>query len=145
MVRAFLRLSAGLLSLAPFWRLFVLALLVVNGVAPLFYLDAFLGRMVLLSLMTSTLFMTFLTQRFGFARILGLAHVAWLPMLVVAFLSLPAFPMSTSFGLWLRVLLLLDSFALVFDTWDVVRFLRGDKAEMVPALDDHYVLKRFRA
>ncbi|MCH8031411.1 MAG: hypothetical protein IIB09_06305, partial [Bacteroidetes bacterium] len=41
------------------------------------------------------------------------------------------FPAAESFGLWLRALLVTNAISLVIDTVDVIRWLRGDRAEMV--------------
>jgi hypothetical protein len=79
--------------------------------------------------------MTALTGRFGFSRIVGLGHVAWLPLLAFLVGSVAEVPATTGFGLWLRSVIVLDAISLVFDAVDAVRFARGDRAETVPGLE----------
>ncbi len=119
----------------PFWRLWLGILVGANLVAPLFFLDHVEARVTIAALLISMTLMTALTARFGFSRILGLGHVAWLPLLAFLIGRVTEVPASTGFGLWLRAVIVLDAISLVLDAVDVVRFLRGDRAETVPGLE----------
>ena len=72
-----------------------------------------------------------LTARYGFSRILGLGHILWVPLVVFLFVRLGSIPADDAFGIWIRVLLLLNGISLVIDTKDVVRYLGGDRKETV--------------
>lgn len=134
-MRSFLRFNRGILSMPWPWQLWVVVLAVANGIAPLLFLDRIEARVTLAVFFVGMALMTALTARFGFSRILGLGHIAWLPLLV--FLSSCVAETSTadSFGLWLRAVILVDTISLVIDGIDVVRFARGDRAETVAGLD----------
>ncbi len=119
----------------PLWRLWLGMLIGANLVAPLFFLDRVEARVTIAALLISMTLMTALTARFGFSRILGLGHVAWLPLLAFLIGRVTEVPASTGFGLWLRTVIVLDAISLVLDAVDVVRFLRGDRAETVPGLE----------
>jgi len=42
---------------------------------------------------------------------------------------------ASPYGLWLRTLIAINAVALLFDTIDVIRYLRGNRDEMVEGLD----------
>ncbi len=134
-MRSFLRFNRGLLGMPPHWRLWLGMLVGANLVAPLFFLDHVEARVTIAALLISMTLMTALTARFGFSRILGLGHVAWLPLLAFLIGRVTEVPATTAFGLWLRTVIVLDAISLVLDAVDVVRFLRGDRAETVPGLE----------
>ncbi len=77
---------------------------------------------------------TALTARFGFSRIIGLGHIAWVPLLGFLWSQLPVLPATDAFGIWLRAVIVLNATSLVLDAVDAVRFARGDRAETVPTL-----------
>ena len=117
------------------WQLWLAMLIGANLVAPLFFLEHFEAQVTIGALLVSMALMTALTARFGFSRILGLGHVAWVPLLAFLVVRVAEVPAATAFGLWLRTVIVLDAISLVIDTVDVVRFLRGDRAETVPGLE----------
>ncbi len=119
----------------PHWQLWLGTLVGANLVAPLFFLEHVEAQVTIAALLISMTLMTALTARFGFSRILGLGHVAWLPLLAFLVASATEVPAATGFGLWLRTVIVLDAISLVLDGVDVVRFLRGDRAETVPGLE----------
>ena len=133
-MRSFLRFNRGILSMPLHWQLWLALLIGANGVTPFFFLEHLEAQVTLAALLLSMLGMTALTARFGFSRILGLGHAAWLPLLVFLVGRATDVPATTGFGLWLWSVIVLDSVSLVLDSADVVRFLRGDRAETVPGL-----------
>jgi len=67
-------------------------------------------------------------QRKRFIRLLGVTHVLWIPMLIWMALRLHAFSTHASpFQVWLRLLIATNAVSLVIDTWDAVRFVRGER------------------
>ncbi len=119
----------------PHWQLWLGMLVGANLVAPLFFLGHLEAQVTIAALLISMTLMNALTARFGFSRILGLGHVAWLPLLAFLMVRVTEVPATTGFGVWLRTVIVLDAISLVLDTVDVVRFLRGDRAETVPGLE----------
>ena len=134
-MRSFLRFQRGLLGMPLHWQLWLLILVGANLVAPFFFLEHVEAQLTIGALLISMMLMTALTARFGFSRILGLGHVAWLPLLGFLVSRATEVPATDAFGLWLRTVIVLDAISLVLDTVDVVRFLRGDRAETVPGLE----------
>lgn len=133
-MRAFMRFNQGLLAMPLHLRAWVLLLISVNLVTPFFFLGQVEAQAVLASGLVSMGLMTVLTARLGFSRIVGLGHIAWVPLLGYLWIQLPGVPATDAFGLWLRAVIALDATSLVLDTFDVVRFARGDRAETVPTL-----------
>ena len=142
---AFLRFNRGLLSLPLHLRLWVGMLIGANLVAPFFFLEHVEARVTLAAGLVGMVLMTALTGRFGFTRIVGLGHIAWLPLIAFLMGSVTEVPATTSLGLWLRTVIVLDAISLVFDAADAVRFLRGDRAETVPGLEPPFAAIRSRA
>ncbi len=131
-MHAFMRFNQGLLSMPWHWRAWLLVLLSGNLFAPLAFLGRIEAQAVLASLIVSMGFMTALTARFGFSRILGLGHIVWVPLLSFLWSRLADVPATDAFGMWLRAVMVLNATSLVIDTVDVARFLAGDRAETVP-------------
>lgn len=129
MLRPSLRLLRGILGMPPPWRLWVGLLVAANLVAPLYFLAHTEARVVLGTFVVAALLMTLLTALAGFTRLLGLAHFVWFPLLWYLATRLPAHPASEPLGLWLRAVLLVDAVSLAIDVTDVIRYLRGERAE----------------
>ena len=127
------------------WQLWLGILVGANLVAPLFFLGHLEAQVTIAALLISMTLMIALTARFGFSRILGLGHVAWLPLLAFLVDRVMEVPATTGFGLWLRTVIVLDAISLVLDAVDVVRFLRGDRSETVPGLEPPIGVIRSRA
>ena len=112
----------------------MLALLTANVAAPIIFLDRLEARVALGAILVSVILMTLLTARFGFTRILGLGHILWVPMLIFLFARLGDIPASDAYGVWIRVLMVLNTASLVIDAVDFGRFIAGDREETVAGL-----------
>ncbi len=143
-MHAFMRFNKGLLAMPIHIRAWVLLLISVNLVTPFFFLEHVEAQAVLAAGALGMLLMTALTARFGFSRIIGVGHIAWVPLLGFLWIRLPDVP-ADAFGLWLRAVIMLDAISLGFDAVDVARFLRGDRAETVPDLQPPFEAIRSRA
>ena len=133
-MHAFKRFNQGLLALPLHLRAWVLLLIGVNLVTPFFFLEHVEAQAVLAAGALGMVLMTALTARFGFSRIIGLGHIAWVPLLGFLWSQLPDIPATEAFGIWLRAVIVLDVTSLVLDAVDAVRFARGDRAETVQTL-----------
>ena len=131
MLRAFITFNLGLLKMPLGVKVWLLALMTANMVLPLFFIAAREAQVIILTMLASMMLMTALTARTGFTRLLGLGHILWIPLLVYLWRALPGYPVDTGMGLWLRVLIVLNAVSLGVDTLDVVKYLRGDRGELV--------------
>lgn len=81
---------------------------------------------ILVSFLVAAVIMSWLYERFGYVRLLGLAHlVAWGPVYLWILLSRQRFPMATAYGKYIRLYLIVAGVSLVIDAIDVVRYLAG--------------------
>ena len=133
-MRAFIKFNKGMLRMPVQWQLWLLALITLNLVVPVFFVDRLEARVVVITLLASVTLTTALTARFGFTRILGAGHVLWIPMLYFLWTRLGVIPAGDVFGVWIRALIALNVISLAFDGIDVIRYVAGDRAETVKGL-----------
>jgi len=133
-MHAMVKLMIGMWRLPLAVRIWLGWLMAVNMVAPLVFLDHAEARVVLATALCNVVVMAVLTAKAGFTRILGLGHVLWIPLLGYVWLRLGHHPAGDPVALWLRLLLVFNAISLCLDAIDVLRFLRGNRAELVAGL-----------
>lgn len=133
-MKSFIRFNRGVMGMPFRWQLWLLPLVAVNGVIPLFFLGRLEAQMVLGAMVISIILMTLITGLTGFSRLVGLGHYPWLPLLYFLWIRLDQIPADDFFGIWIRVLMVLNALSLVIDTVDAVRYLAGDREETVQGL-----------
>ncbi|MEE9171199.1 MAG: hypothetical protein V3U73_15680 [bacterium] len=134
MMRAFIKFNKGLLKQPFHVQLWLVLLVAVNLVIPLFYLGRIEARVVALTFLIAAALMTVLTALSGFSRLLGLGHFVWFPLLYFLWTGLEQIPADDFFGIWVRVLMILNAISLVIDVVDVIRYIAGDREETVEGL-----------
>jgi len=112
-------------------KLWLFVLMVVNMIVPLIYFDHLEAHIVLIAFFAGAALLVVLTGKFGFTRILGLGHFLWIPLVVYLISRLGSYPATTPYGLWMRSVIVLNSISLVIDIWDVVRYARGEREEII--------------
>ena len=134
-IAAMWKLMRGLVSIHPFWAAFIQLLILLHGIAPFFFLPRPLAIVVLVCFYAGALTMVWLTMKYGFSRILGAAHIWWIPMLGLVVWSFSRITNEPpAYQIWVWSLLIIQPITLIFDGWDILRWLRGDRAEMVSGL-----------
>jgi uncharacterized membrane protein len=63
----------------------------------------------------------------GFVRLLGIGHIAWVPMIPWLWTRLDFTSFGSFFGYWLIAVIVLDSLSLIFDAVDILRYIRGER------------------
>lgn len=134
-MHAFIKFNKGMMNMSTPVRLWLLALVTVNLVSPLFFLERVEAQVVIAVMVASMMLLTALTSIAGFTRILGLGHILWIPMLYWLWTRLDQIPADDVFGVWIRMLMTLNAVALVIDAIDVTRYLAGEREEVVKGLD----------
>ena len=134
MIKGIVKFNRAVFKLPIPWRVWLMLLMAVNMIVPFFFLDRVEARVVLVTMIVSATLMMAMTGKFGFTRILGLGHVLWIPLLFYLWTTLGEHPAEEPFGLWIRLVMVLNSLSLVIDTVDVMRYIRGDRAETVQGL-----------
>ena len=133
-MRAFIKFNKGMMKMAVSVRLWLMLLVTVNLVVPLFFLNRLEAQVVVLTFLASAMLMTFLTASSGFTRLLGLGHILWIPLLLFLWTRIDQIPADDLFGIWLRVLIMANAISLVIDTIDVTRYISGAREETVQGL-----------
>ncbi len=135
-MRAFIKFNKGIMSMPIYWQLWLMLLVTFNLIIPLFFLNRLEAQVVVGALVASMILMTVLTAISGFTRLLGLGHVFWIPLLYFLWIRLEQNPADDFFGLWLRVLMIINAASLIIDVVDVGRYIAGDRSETVEALSE---------
>jgi hypothetical protein len=134
-MNAFIKFNKGLLKISTPVRLWLIMLVTVNLVLPLFFLQRLEAQIVVGTMFVSMMLMTGLTALAGFTRIIGAGHFVWIPMLIWIWTRLGEIPADDLFGLWIRALIILNGISLIIDAVDVKRYIQGDREEMVKELE----------
>ncbi len=133
-MRAFIKFNRGIMRMPIHWQLWLMLLVAVNLVIPLFYLDRLEAQVVVGVFVASLVLFSILTARVGFTRLLGLGHILWVPLLWFLWTRLEQNPPDDLFGIWIRTLMTLNAMSFVIDAIDVIRYIAGDRAETVKGL-----------
>jgi hypothetical protein len=123
----------GVLKLPLAVQVWLGVLMMVNAVIPMFFLGQREAQVVLGVFMVSAASMMILANVVGFTRLLGLGHVLWIPLLLYLWSRMGGHPAAEPYGAWMRIVMLLDAVSLATDVWDVVRYVRGEREEIVAA------------
>ena len=133
-MNAFIKFNKGLMNSSLPVKLWVGLLVIFNMIIPLFFLDRLEAQVVLAAIMASMLLMTLITSTAGFSRLLGLGHIFWVPLLFFLWTHLDQIPLDDGFGVWVRALMVINATSLVIDAVDVLRYLAGERMEIVKGL-----------
>ena len=115
------------LRFRPVPRLWCVWLVGVN-LACLYFITHVEAQVVLAVTAVAVVAQTLIYQRIGFTRILGITHVLWVPMFVWMATRTGTIAAEPALAHWLVLLLATNMVAMVVDTIDAVRFLRGERA-----------------
>ncbi len=85
------------------------------------------GRVVLGAFVFAIILQTAIFSAKGFVRLLGIGHIAWVPMVYWLWTRLDLAPADSLFKYWLLATIVLVSLSLLFDAIDVIRYLRGER------------------
>ncbi len=127
MIKVLIGFNKSILAMAKPWQVWMLLLISVNLVLPLFFLGKLEATVVLVGVIASMFIMMTLFARFGFVRLLGLGHIPWLFTVPWLWLQLGQTVESGPFYYWLLSVVVLDSISLVIDTVDVARYWMGER------------------
>ena len=91
-----------------------------------------LGLYVLGTIVATIAIMVFMHAQMGMVRLLGIVHVVlWTPMVYVLWRRLKSDPPGKIYSAAIVLLIVIASLALVFDYYDVARWILGERAPIV--------------
>ncbi len=126
-MQAFIKFNKGLMAMGRPVRLWLMVLVAANLIVPVFYLPRLEAWVTIGVFFASAVLMTMLTALFGFTRVLGAGHILWIPLMLWLWTRLDAIPSDDPFGIWIRILMILNGISLVIDMADVARYIGGDR------------------
>jgi hypothetical protein len=104
------------------------AWLVAANAACLLFIQHIEAEIALAAVGVAVVAQALIYQRKRFIRVLGVAHVVWVPMLTWMALRLDTLPKEeTAFRAWLVTLIATNVVSLAIDAWDTTRFVRGER------------------
>ena len=132
-MEALTKFPRGVLKLPVAVQAWLGVLMLANAIVPLFFLGHREAQVTLAIFMVSAALMMTLTHLVGFTRLLGLGHILWIPLFLYLWSRMGGHPVDQLYGAWIRIVMVLNAASLVLDGWDVVRYVRGDRGEVVPS------------
>lgn len=107
-------------------------LVAANGIAPVFFLGRSEAWVVLVTFIVSASMMMTVAEVIGFTRLIGgVGHILWFPLLLFLWTRMGGYPAAELYGAWIRLVMVLNAASLVMDLVDSVRYLRGQRGELV--------------
>ncbi len=86
------------------------------------------ARWAIIAMIGNVIVMSALFEKFGFTRILGLAHIIfWTPLLAYLWKNRKAYPERIWTNRWVRLAMVVILISLLFDYTDVIRWLLGER------------------
>ncbi len=119
--------SRTMLTLPRPWVAWVILLMMANMILPLFYLGTPEGKVVLGAAVFGAILQTAIFSAKGFVRLLGIGHIAWVPMVYWLWTRLDLAPAGSLFRYWLLTTIVLVILSLLIDATDVIRYFRGER------------------
>lgn len=101
-------------------------LMLVNMIIPLFFLEHLEAKLVLVAFMINFMTGVILYKNFGFTRILGLMHWAWIPLCIFLISQCNSISMGGFYSIWIKSVIVLNGVSLLFDVKDVIEYLQGN-------------------
>lgn len=126
-MKAMIDFFRTMLRLPKLWVVWVMLLMAANLIVPLFFLRTSEGKMVLGAFLLGAIAQTVIFSAKGFVRLLGLGHIAWVPMVYWLWARLAAAPAGSFFRYWIVATIVLVSLSLVIDATDVIRYVKGER------------------
>lgn len=115
------------------WMNFIALVLALSTIAFLIVKTTrWLGAYMVVSTIALFLIMTWIYDQMGMVRLLGIVHIVfWTPLVVYLWRRLRSNPPQKYIALLMWLLLATLTVALVFDYYDVLRWLMGQRASII--------------
>ena len=131
MIKAMGDFMRGMGAFPVGWRVWLMALVLVNLVLPIFLFGHVEARWTILAFFIGFMIGAALVKLQGFTRLLGLVHIHWFALVPFLWSRAGAVPAGDLFGFWICAVILLNSVSLIIDAVDVVRYIMGDRKSSI--------------
>ncbi len=114
---------------SPTWLLIWLGIMGVTVMLAIpFAIKDWRARWAIIAMIGNVIVMSALFEKFGFTRILGLAHIIfWTPLLAYLWKKRKTYPERIWTNRWVRLAMIVILISLLFDYTDVIRWLLGER------------------
>lgn len=102
-------------------------LIFTNLVIPLFFYSKVEAKAIFFCICLAFLIGIILFKVQGFTYLLGIMHFVWFWLIFFLFRRLESIDMNNFFGVWIRLVIILNAISLVFDVKDVFSYIRGNR------------------
>ena len=113
------------------WRIWLATLMVANMVVPLFFLNHIEALAIFVAINLGAFTGVFLYKQQGFTRLVALMHWPWIFLLPYLWGRFDVVAAGTPLGVWIRVVIVLNSLSLILDIVGVVRYAAGDRKQIL--------------
>ena len=110
------------------WLFWVMLLLTVNLIVPLFYIQTLEAQLTLIAMAAGAVTQSYIHSKLGFVKLLGLGHIFWIPLVIWLGFRLNDTGLGYAFGIWIASVVLINTVSLVIDGLDVIRFVSGERS-----------------
>ena len=116
-----------MLALPKPWVAWVMLLMAVNVVIPLFYVTTIEAQVILGAALIGAIIQTAIFSTKGFIRLLGIGHILWVPMVFWLWSRLDLAAPDSFFQSLLIAVVVLNTISLIIDATDVIRYWNGER------------------
>ena len=126
-----MKFMAGVRKMPVFWQLWLLVLMVINGVGPLFFLNKSVSIVAIVAVLSGGAIGMVLCEAHGFTKLLGVMHGPWVALFALQLIVLGNGVPEGGFGKWLVASTFVTFISLLIDMIDVASYLRGNKTDLL--------------
>ena len=94
----------------------------------LYFIGHVEAQVVLLATLVAVVVQAVIYGQIGFTRILGIAHLLWLPMFAWMAMRANVISLHSNLETWIIILAITNAVSFVVDMTDVTRFIKGERA-----------------
>lgn len=98
-----------------------------NFLIPVFYFHRFEAPLFIIAMFAVMVIGLILVKVQGFTKLLGWMHIFWIPLVVFFILRMESVSMTDFYGLWMRILVLINGTSLIIDVTDVFQFYKDKR------------------
>lgn len=126
-MKAMIGLLKAMMLMPKPWLGWLGLLVGANMLIPFYFIRTLEARVVLAAMICSITIMTVIFGEKGFVRLLGIGHIAWVPMVPWLVTRLDNTSFESFFGYWLALVIALNSLSLIIDGIDVLSYIKGER------------------
>jgi hypothetical protein len=130
-MKAMINLMKAMMLMPKPWLGWLGLLVGANMLIPFYFIRTLEARVVLAAMICSITIMTVIFGAKGFVRLLGIGHIAWVPMVPWLLTRLDNTSFESFFGYWVVSVIGLNSMSLIIDGIDVLHYIKGERGPYI--------------